>query len=47
MSVRQFNGPIPGQSLTEPPGKHRYERPPEIVDPQEALDMHLSRVSGR
>lgn len=40
-----FNKPIPGQSLTEPPRKHRFERPPEVTDPEEAIQMHLTRLN--
>ena len=41
----QFEAPIPGQSLTEAPGNRPYERPPEIVDPEEAIQMHLTRLT--
>ena len=37
--------PIPGQSLTAEPRSQAFERPPEIVDPIEALDMHLDNLS--
>tara|TARA_R100000005_G_C4880863_1_gene132581 strand:+ start:74 stop:583 length:510 start_codon:yes stop_codon:yes gene_type:complete len=37
--------PIPGQSLTVEPKSQAYERPPEIVDPIEALDVHLDNLS--
>jgi hypothetical protein len=40
-----FDAPIPGQSLTAEPRNHPWERPPEIVDPEEALQMHLTRLS--
>ena len=40
-----FNAPIPGQSLTTPPRNAPYERPPEITDPDEALAVHLKRLS--
>ena len=40
-----FNAPIPGQSLTTPPRSYPWERPPEIVDPEEALMMHLERLN--
>ena len=40
-----FNGPIPGQSLTTEPRAMPYERPPEIVDPIEALDLHIENMS--
>lgn len=37
--------PIPGQSLTAEPKAAPYERPPQMVDPQEVLDWHLDRLS--
>ena len=40
-----FNGPIPGQSLTSEPKGLPFERPPEINDPLEALDMHIDNMS--
>lgn len=43
--MRPFEAPIPGESLTETPGKRPYERPPEIVDPEEAIQMHLTRLT--
>lgn len=39
-----FNAPIPGQSLTDEPKSRPYERPPEIVDPIEALDRHFDNI---
>lgn len=42
-----FEAPIPGQSLTGSPGKYAWERPPEVTDPEEALMMHLDRLSTR
>ena len=41
-----FNKPIPGQSLTTTPKNHAYERPPAITSPDEALDVHLKRLSN-
>ena len=41
-----FNGPIPGQSLTTEPKAMPFERPPEIVDPIEALDVHIDNLSN-
>ena len=40
-----FNAPIAGQSLTGQPKGHPWERPPEISDPEEAIQMHLTRLS--
>lgn len=40
-----FNAPIPGQSLTTPPGDAPWERPPVITDPEEAIQMHITRLN--
>ena len=40
-----FDLPIPGMSLTKEPGNAPYERPPQIVDPEEALMAHLERLN--
>jgi hypothetical protein len=40
-----FNGPIPGQSLTSEPRSLPFERPADIVDPIEALEMHIDKMS--
>ena len=37
--------PIPGQSLTAEPRSQAFESPPEVVDPIEALDLHLDNLS--
>lgn len=47
MPSYQFERPIPGQSLTEEPRNAPYERPPEIVDPEEALLVHLHRLNTK
>jgi len=33
-----FDAPIPGQSLTDEPGKWAWEKPPEITDVDEAVE---------
>jgi len=43
----RIDTPVPGQSLTSAPGGFPYERPPEINDPEEAIQMHLSRLSKK
>lgn len=43
--MKQFSAPIPGQSLTTEPKNFPWERPPEIVDPEEAIQMHITRLS--
>jgi|TARA_R110000803_G_scaffold21243_2_gene53710 hypothetical protein len=40
-----FDAPIPGQSLTSEPKNAPFERPPEIVNPEEALMVHLKRLN--
>ena len=39
--------PIPGQSLTTPPRQFPYERPPDMVNPLEALDVHIERLNDK
>jgi len=43
--MKRFSGPIPGQSLTTTPKNSPWERPPEISDPEEAIQMHITRLS--
>ena len=43
--MRTFDAPIPGQSLTTEPKNMPYERPPEIVDPIEAIDAHVAKLN--
>lgn len=40
-----FNPPIPGQSLTLEPKNPPYERPPELVDPEDALIHHIDKLT--
>jgi len=39
-----MNAPIPGESLTGAPKAHAWERPPEMVDPEEVIQMHIMRL---
>lgn len=39
-----FDAPIPGQSLTEEPGKYPFEQPPEIVDVDQAVEMVIGNI---
>lgn len=41
----QFKRPIPGESLTATPKNAPYENPPEITDPEDALELHLTRLT--
>lgn len=43
--ARQFNAAIPGQSLTKRSRNYPWERPPEIVDPEEAIIYHTEKLS--
>ena len=43
--MRALQAAIPGQSLTDEPRNFPWERPPEIVDPDEAIRYHIDRVS--
>jgi hypothetical protein len=40
-----FSAPIPGQSLTDTPKNYPWERPPEIVDPREAIKFHMDGLN--
>lgn len=42
--MKMFERPVPGQSLTTEPKSQPYERPPEVTDPMEALDLHLENL---
>lgn len=44
--MTMFDRPIPGQSLTTTPKNAPYERPPEVVDPEQALQIHLDRLTN-
>tara|TARA_R100001369_G_scaffold1179_2_gene3954 strand:- start:30 stop:626 length:597 start_codon:yes stop_codon:yes gene_type:complete len=45
MSKELLTGPIPGQSLTDEPGNFPWEQPPETEKPEEALMMHIEKMS--
>lgn len=47
MYEKPFQAPIPGQSLTTPPGNFPWERPPEITDPEEVIQMYLTKLSDK
>lgn len=36
---------VPGQSLTDYPKNYAWERPPEMVDPNDAIKFHIDRIS--
>mgnify|MGYP003676602950 CR=1 FL=1 len=41
-----LNAPIPGQSLTDEPRNYPWERPPEIVDPRQAVKYHIEGLNN-
>lgn len=43
--MKQFSGPVPGESLTATPRNSPWERPPETADEEKALVHHLERLS--
>ena len=43
--MNRFERPIPGQSLTTTPKNVPYERPPEITDPELAIQVHLTKLT--
>lgn len=44
MALSVFDRPIPGQSLTDEPRNYAWERPPQIVDPEEALRFYIKKL---
>jgi hypothetical protein len=43
---RMFDAPIPGQSLTTPPGAAPYERPPQFTKPDEAAEYVFDKMTS-
>lgn len=43
--MKTLRAPIPGQSLTDTPKNYPWERPPETADPNEAIMMHIDKLS--
>lgn len=43
--MNPFEAPIPGQSLTDTPKNYLWENPPEISDPEEAIQMYLTKMT--
>lgn len=41
-----MDGPIPGQSLTKPPGSYAHEKPPQFTEEQKALEYVFNDVLG-
>ncbi len=42
-----FDAPIPGQSLTKTPGSFKFERPPQYVNEDEALEWLWSKLISK
>ena len=40
-----LKAPIPGMSLTSPPGNYPWEQPPQMENPEEALRYHIKRLN--
>ena len=40
----RFSAPIPGQSLTEEPGKWAWDKPPQFASLEEAADATMKRL---
>ncbi len=40
-----FNAPIPGESLTKAPKSFPWERPPEYTDPEDVIQLYLSKLT--
>lgn len=43
--AESLKAPIPGQSLTDTPKNYPWERPPQIVDFNEAIKHHIERLT--
>lgn len=39
-----LNGPVPGESLTQPPGNAKWEHPPQFADPNDASDYIFNQL---
>lgn len=44
VSQDRFMKPVPGWSLTQPPGKWPWEQPPRSVDPDEVVEKLITRM---
>lgn len=42
-----INAPIPGMSLTGEPKKYPWERPPEMVDPEDVANYYIDKLSDK
>lgn len=46
LAARNFQAPIPGQSLVAEPRGKPYERPPQVVDPEGVIQQVTARLSN-
>ena len=46
LAQRQFDGAVPGQSLTDEPGRWAWEEPPEITNPDDAVVYVIDRFES-
>tara|TARA_R100000995_G_C3464250_1_gene114809 strand:- start:1 stop:504 length:504 start_codon:yes stop_codon:yes gene_type:complete len=44
MAIEEFSAPIPGESLTEEPGKWAWDKPPRFAKFEDALDTTMERM---
>lgn len=44
--MRGFNGPIPGESLTKPPGNAPWEKPAKYAKVEEALAFYMDKFEN-
>lgn len=44
LKIDPFSAPVPGESLTKPPGATPMEQPPQYTDPQEASEVIFSML---
>lgn len=44
MVASQFDGPIPGQSLTHAPGSTKWEKPPQFTNVDKAMDFLIEQT---
>lgn len=45
-AITLFDGPIPGQSLTDEPKNGPWESPPMYADPMDALEYYLKKLGN-
>lgn len=43
--IKEFNAPIPGQSLTTTPKNYSWERPPLLANLDDVVERHIKQIS--